>query len=280
MFRKVIALALVISMLVSCSMPSGNVGRPSERQLMERSAKMLECQYEMVRSKIIEEEGSEFFELEAVLTGEEIVRGLLSEERGSDYLEFLYYSDKFQSTEEVYDSVSGLIPDEELEKIKEIASGIERTLFEEAEEATRALSATQKSEFYRDLRALAVKSVVLLTAALVYAFLPDYMIFGKVTAASGVAIAAGVLSSTLLAIVEWKDSGVLSTTADNFDAWLAEVTKDPAAAWAIAAGMIATGKAVNANPVTTAVAIAVFALYGITDDLAQMLKTYNFKIPV
>ena len=106
------------------------------------------------------------------------------------------------------------------------------------------------------------------------------MIFGKVSAASGVAIAAGVLSSTVLAIVEWKDSGVLSTTADNFEAWLGEVTKEPAAAWAIAAGMIATGKAVNANPVTTAVAIAVFALYGVTDDLSQMLKTYNFKIPV
>ena len=114
MFRKVIALALIISMLVSCSMPSGNVGRPSERQLMERSAKMLESQYEMVRSAIIKEEGSELFELEAVLTGEEIVRGLLAEERGSDYLEFLYYSDKFQSTEEVYDSVSGLIPEEEI----------------------------------------------------------------------------------------------------------------------------------------------------------------------
>ena len=28
------------------------------------------------------------------------------------------------------------------------------------------------------------------------------------------------------------------------------------------------------------VAIAVFALYGVTDDLAEMLKTYNFKIPV
>ena len=167
-----------------------------------------------------------------------------------------------------------------IEKIKEIAEDFEKSLYEATAEYTRALSATQRSEFYKDLRALAVKSVVLLTAALVYAFLPDYMIFGKVSAASGVAIAAGVLSSTVLAIVEWKDSGVLSTTADTFEAWLGEVTKEPAAAWAIAAGMIATGKAVSANPVTTAVAIAVFALYGVTDDLSQMLKTYNFKIPV
>ena len=280
MYRKIIAFTLIISILTSCSMPSRSIGKPSEKLLMERSAKMLESQYEMVRSKIIEEEGHDFFELKAVLTGEEIVRGLLSEENGSDYLEFFYYSDKFKTTEEVYDAVSGLIPDEEIEKIREIAEDFEKSLYEASAEYTRALSATQRSEFYKDLRALAVKSVVLLTAALVYAFLPDYMIFGKVSAASGVAIAAGVLSSTVLAIVEWKDSGVLSTTADNFEAWLGEVTKEPAAAWAIAAGMIATGKAVSANPVTTAVAIAVFALYGVTDDLSQMLKTYNFKIPV
>ena len=147
------------------------------------------------------------------------------------------------------------------------------------QEGARALSDTQRVEFYKDLRALVVKSVVLLTAAVVYALLPDYMIFGKVSAASAMAIAAGVLSSTLLAIVEWKDSGVLSTSSDNFEAWLIEVTKEPTAAWALASGMIATGKAVNTNPVTTAVSIAVFALYGVTDDLSQMLKSYNFKIP-
>lgn len=278
MVYRAISLLLSIMLLTSCMLP-GSPSAPSSEELMSESARMLDHHYEMVRSIIMEEEGVTDFVLKEKLEGDEIVRGLLGEENGEAYLSFFYNSDKFKSEEDVYRAASGLIPEEEIAKIKDIADGIERSLLEEMADSTRALSATQKTEFYKDLRALVVKSVVLLTSAIVYAFLPDYMIFAKVSAASAVAVAAGVLSSTILAITEWKDSGVLSTNSDNFEAWLQEVTKEPTAAWAISAGMIATGKAVNAKPVTTAVAIAIFALYGITDDLSEMLKTYNFKIP-
>lgn len=278
MVYRAISLLLSIMLLTSCMLP-GSPSAPSSEELMSESARMLDHHYEMVRSIIMEEEGATDFVLKEKLEGDEIVRGLLGEENGEAYLSFFYNSDKFKSEEDVYRAASGLIPEEEIAKIKDIADGIERSLLEEMADSTRALSATQKTEFYKDLRALVVKSVVLLTSAIVYAFLPDYMIFAKVSAASAVAVAAGVLSSTILAITEWKDSGVLSTNSDNFEAWLQEVTKEPTAAWAISAGMIATGKAVNAKPVTTAVAIAIFALYGITDDLSEMLKTYNFKIP-
>lgn len=278
MVYRAISLLLSIMLLTSCMLP-GSPSAPSSEELMSESARMLDHHYEMVRSIIMEEEGATDFVLKEKLDGDEIVRGLLGEENGEAYLSFFYNSDKFKSEEDVYRAASGLIPEEEIAKIKDIADGIERSLLEEMADSTRALSATQKTEFYKDLRALVVKSVVLLTSAIVYAFLPDYMIFAKVSAASAVAVAAGVLSSTILAITEWKDSGVLSTNSDNFEAWLQEVTKEPTAAWAISAGMIATGKAVNAKPVTTAVAIAIFALYGVTDDLSEMLKTYNFKIP-
>ncbi|MBO5770737.1 MAG: hypothetical protein J6R23_05750 [Spirochaetales bacterium] len=279
MLYRAISLFLVIMLLASCSLPIAPPA-PSSEELMSESARMLNRHYDMVRSIIMEHEDVSELVLQETLEGDEIVRGLLNEEKGQSYLNFFYNSDKYQSEEDVYKAVSGLIPDDELEKIKDIADGLERALLEDMSHSSKALSATQKTEFYKDLRALVVKSVVLLTSAIVYAFLPDYMIFAKVSAASAVAIAAGVLSSTILAIAEWKDSGVLSTNSDNFEAWLQEVTKEPTAAWAISAGMIATGKAVNAKPVTTAVAIAVFALYGVTDDLAEMLKTYNFKIPV
>ncbi len=278
-FRKIVSALLVVLLLCSCSMPSHRGKSPSESELMSQSAKMLDSQFQMVRSIIIAQEGVEGFKLEETLTGTEIARGVLSEEKGEEQLGFLYLSDKFETTEEVYAAAGNLIPKEQLEEIKRIAEGVERSLESVYQEGARALSDTQRVEFYKDLRALVVKSVVLLTAAVVYALLPDYMIFGKVSAASAMAIAAGVLSSTLLAIVEWKDSGVLSTSSDNFEAWLIEVTKEPTAAWALASGMIATGKAVNTNPVTTAVSIAVFALYGVTDDLSKMLKSYNFKIP-
>ena len=278
-FRKIVSALLVVLLLCSCSMPSHRGKSPSESELMSQSAKMLDSQFQMVRSIIIAQEGVDGFKLEETLTGTEIARGVLSEEKGEEQLGFLYLSDKFETTEEVYAAAGNLIPKEQLEEIKRIAEGVERSLESVYQEGARALSDTQRVEFYKDLRALVVKSVVLLTAAVVYALLHDYMIFGKVSAASAMAIAAGVLSSTLLAIVEWKDSGVLSTSSDNFEAWLIEVTKEPTAAWALASGMIATGKAVNTNPVTTAVSIAVFALYGVTDDLSKMLKSYNFKIP-
>ena len=276
--EKMISFVMVLLLVTSCSMPTSGIRRPLDSQIMSESARMIESCYEMVRGQILEYEEIGEFDLQGTLSGEELVRGTLGEKNGEDYLRFLYMADKFSDTDEVYEAARGLIPDEKIEEIRDTASGIEKSLLAAA--SSKALSATQKTEFYKDLRALVVKSVVLLTAALVYAFLPDYMIFGKVTAASGVAIAAGVLSSTILAIVEWKDSGVLSTNSDNFEAWLTEVTKEPAAAWAIAAGMITTGKAVSANPVTTALSIAVFAIYGVTDDLKEMLKSYNFSIPV
>ena len=120
MLYRAISLFLVIMLLASCSLPIAPPA-PSSEELMSESARMLNRHCDMVRSIIMEHEDVSELVLQETLEGDEIVRGLLNEEKGLSYLNFFYNSDKYQSEEDVYKAVSGLIPDDELEKIKDIA---------------------------------------------------------------------------------------------------------------------------------------------------------------
>lgn len=277
---KGVSWLLVFTMLVSCT-PQNlyGPGRPDAKKMMTESARMIDSSYELVRSVLLEE--GEYSEDDFLsygkLDGEVVMRSLNDMEKGEEMMEFLYYADKYESVDDVLSAASGILDEKEMNLLRTKAQEVERTMMEEGRRISRGLNATQKLEFFKDLRTLVVKSVVLLTAAIVYAFVPRVMFWGKIAAATAVSIAAGVVASTLITIVEWADKDV-QLNDESFTDWLTSVTVDPFADWALAQGIINTQSALTESPITAALILGVFAIYSVTDSCKEILKKYNFRV--
>ena len=270
--NRVVALLVLVS-ICSCTMSISGPEALSERMLISRSARLMDLYIDEVASAMTEDELPGFKQAyERGFSAEDVARRTLGEEGGRRYLEFTLYANDYQDVDEVLSAASELVPPEELEGVKSDIAELEKRLFDEAEGTSRLMTAAQKKAFYSELRKLVVKAAVLLTAAIVYAFVPNLMFWGKVSAASAVAIAAGVVAATLMSIFEYVKTGESSAT---FEEWVEEITSEPAAAWALASGIIATNSAIGKSPVTAALIIAVFAIYGIIDDVKPLLNAYK-----
>ncbi len=279
LINRVVGWASIILMLFSsCSPALASKTEVRKSVLMSESARMIDEYYEEVRSVLISE--GEYTEEEiasyGTLTGEEITRELAEEEDGEKYLEFLYQANYADNAEDVITAAGEFLSDEQMEELREKATEIETHFAEEGERIARALNPGDKEEFYKDLRSLTVKSVVLLTAAIVYAVIPKVVFWGKISAATAVSIAAGVVASTIITIIEWSDKD-LQHDENAFKDWLDNVTSEPVAAWALASGVITTQTAAGTTPVVAALILAVFAIYQITDSTKKILKNYNWK---
>ncbi len=278
-FNRVIAILLIALTLSSCAVPAtAGPGKPNSSVLSSTTARAIDDCLNEYRCYLEDE----FGELESIgtLTGEEVVRRALEEENGERYVNFCYLTctEGFSTTDDVFSAAEGLISDDEMAKLKEDSQEIERRLFEAYEPEMRRLSAAQQEAFAKDLRKLVVKAVVLLTASIVYAVIPNSMFWGKLSAAIALATAAGIISSTLLSIIEYYKSEKKANSKLTMTEWLKEVTTEPAQSAALATGIIATGTAVSRTPFATAVILGIFALVGIVDDFKAMLATYNMNI--
>lgn len=276
---RVIGWALIIAMLISSCSPS-LVSDKSVRKsvLMSESARLINEYYEEVRSVLIEEGEytSEEIASYGTLTGEEITRKISESDDGEKYLNFLYVSSYANDTDVVIEAAGEFLDEKQMEDLRARAEQIE-THFEEAgERIARALNPKEKEQFYEDLRTLTVKSVVLLVAAIIYAIIPNVMFWGKVSAATAVSVAAGILASTIITVIEWSDED-LQHDESAFKDWLDSVSSEPVAAWAIAQGVITTQTAAGTSPVIAALILGVFAIYQITDSTKKVLKNYNWK---
>ena len=276
--KKFVASFMALAMLVSCTLNTTGPGKPDQATIRSESSRMIDQHLERIL-RVMEENGEDVakYTQQGTLVGENVTRALAAEENGEKYIEFLYYTDRFEDVEEVVNAAKGIVSESDLLLIKSEAEEIETRLLEVAEQETRALNETQKAEFFKDVRKLVVKSVVLLTAALVYAAIPNTVFWGKITAATAVSISAGIVASAFMRIIEKKNSDK-DATAQTFYDWLKELTTEPTVSWAIAAGVINTGKSLNQSAVTTAIILAVFTVYGIKEDLKPILEKYNFKI--
>ena len=277
--NRTVGWALVFLMLFSSCSPSLVSSKKVKKSvLMSESARMIDEYYEEVRSVLIE--NGEYSSVEiashGTLTGEEITRNLSGEENGEAYMNFLYQTQYAEDTEDVFDAASEFLTQDQMKDLREQAREIEEKFEEEGERIARAISPSDKEQFYKDLRTLTVKSVVLLTAAIVYAIIPKVMFWGKVSAATAVSVAAGILASTVITIIEWSDKD-LQHDETAFKDWLDNVTQEPVAAWALAQGVITTQTAAGTSPVVAALILAVFAIYQITDSTKSILKNYNWK---
>ncbi len=276
---SVVGWASVILMLFSSCSPALTARTSVKKSvLMSESARMIDEYYEEVRIVLVEngEYSQEEIASYGTLTGEEITRALSNEEGGEKYLDFLYAANNATDTEEILTAAAPFLSDEDMASLRDKAAEIEEHLGKEGERIARALNPGDKEEFYKDLRSLTVKSVVLLTAAIVYAIIPKVLFWGKVSAATAVSVASGIVASTIITIIEWSDKD-LQHDENAFKDWLDNVTSEPVAAWALAQGVITTQTAAGTTPVVAALILGVFAIYQITDSTKKILKNYNWK---
>lgn len=280
--RRGTALIMVLAMLSSCAMDS-LYPRGREANLASYSAsRLIDHFYGDVTSNLLKEGEitPEQYEMISQLSGVEVTTRAIGEENGRSYLDFLEYSksgDTIRSTEEIVDRAKGLVPEEKLNELRETARDVEAKVISlgEAELKTRALNATQKESFNKELRALVVKSVVLLVSAVVYACIPTTILWGKVVAATAIAVAAGVLATTIGVIIDYKNGDVGKDQA--LKTWLEEISKEPVAAAAIASGITNTAVAMGASPLVSGLILLVFTLWNVKDEIKPLLDKYNLK---
>ena len=278
--RLDIALSLLMAVvtLISCTPQMSGPARLDLDRIARVSARAIDREYSMVRS-ILLDKGE--YTAEEILSygdvdGEAVVRGAL-DGGNEDVLNFLTAAEEAKDTEEVLSAARPLMSGKDYAELQKKVSEIEKKAGEWGERASRALAPSQKEAFYKELRSMVVKTVVLLTAAIVYAFIPKTMFWGKVSAATAISVAAGVVASAFITLIEWKDVD-LKYADKNFDGWLEDITTEPFTAWAIAQGVLNTQMAATKNPVTSALVLGVFALYNIGDDAKTLLKKYNFQV--
>ena len=264
---------IVAILVVSCSMPQSGPGSISESALISASGRAIDMYLDDIR-QFVEED----LEVRGILDeadGYEVATRTMREENGREYLEFTLETSRFDNADDVFKAAEGLVPEEELESIKETVKEAETRLFKAVERKASVLTPSQMEEFYDDLTVLVIKSAVLLTAAVVYSLVPSAVLWGKVTAASAVAVASGVLAATIMAIVEHYKSDM--DIDETFVEWLEDVAKEPLVHWGIASSIISLSQSINKGRVVASVSLVVFALFGVADDAKEMLEKYNFN---
>lgn len=271
---KGIAMLLIATTLaVSCALPRTSLGGIDASALTSAAGRVIDENLSLVR-EYIDADLPEMAEL-ASADGYSVAVRAMEEENGAEYLEFCLETSSFESAEDVFRAAEGLAPEEELDKVRAQVEEAETRLYAATRGNVRLMSPEQQEAFYDDLKKLVIKSAVLLTAAVVYAFVPTMIFWGKIAAASAVAIAAGVLTTSIMAVVEYYRTGDLSAT---FEEWLEDVTTEPTASWLIASSMISIGTSLNRSPVLTGIILAVFTLFNVINDVKPMLEKYDFTI--
>lgn len=271
---KAVALVLIAATLaVSCALPRTGLGGIDASALTSAAGRVIDENLSIVR-EYIDADLPEMQEL-ASADGYHVATRVMEEENGEEYLEFCLETSSFNTAEDVFAAAEGLAPQAELDKIRKQVEDAETRLYAVARGTVRFMSPEQQEAFYDDLKKLVIKSAVLLTAAIVYAFVPNMIFWGKIAAASAVAIAAGVLTTSIMAIAEYYRTGDLTAT---FEEWLEDVTTEPTASWLLAASMISIGTSLNRSPVLTGIILAVFTLFNVVNDVKPMLEKYDFTI--
>lgn len=212
------------------------------------------------------------------LTGSDIVELTLAENGGRDYLDFCYAMDWSQTSGDptaVMDTAKSILSAEEYGKLCQRADEVERAIMIQGEELARGIPANQQAAFYKDLKLLVTRALVLLTAGVVYACLPNLVFWGKVSAACAISVGAGLVAISIMSLYEYFRFG----TADgqDFESWFKEMLSIPKADFALTTSVAAIGDALGAGPVVTGIIICVFGLYNVIDLVRTMLKTYNIN---
>ena len=279
----IMVLIMMFTTLAGCTLDAAVAGRVTKEEVRSRVARIIDEEMMNILPYLEENDDVSLTDEEGrsidlrSMKGSEIV-ARATDEGGEKYIDFSYSVLTAESSDEIVKSAQGLVSEEDYQYLLERVREEEEHAARMYEELSRSLTMAQQKELYRDLKKLVIKAVVLLTAGLVYAAIPKTMIWGKVSAACVVAVAAGVVASGVCTFFEYRQFGIPGDDLPSFESWLESIYKDSYSAWAIAASMIATGTAAKRSPVVTGLIIAAFSLYGVIDEARPILKKYNFSI--
>lgn len=265
--------------LIGCSMDwSQNYKNKVTIDEMKQSvSRTFDCQLKSIEPYLEENLKAELNKLEkkeGKITGSRVVEKILEEEKGKEYLNFCYSAVNSDNADDVVKAAESLMSKEEYEKLVKKTNEANRMIKVELNEMCRRLSPTQEKAFFTKSKKLLTRSIVLLTAGIVYTFVPDLLIWGKVSAAVAIGVAAGLVSSTIMSL--WEFYHFDYTSEEFFEKWLNEVKKMPRAEKAIIASAITIGNSVSKSPVVTGIIIAVFGLYSVLDFIKPLINHYNF----
>ena len=274
------AVVLLLSIPLSgCSLgwEASSKAKITDKELYPTIARVLDEQKEVVW-EYLDEDVSRFL-TEEIPTGEEIVQSTLTEEQGREYLEFCYAVNNENTETQVEQVVAfarNLISEEEMENLESQLDETRSRMLLEAKVLAKGLAPSQRAPFWKDMQKLVTRSLVLFTAGIVYACIPTAVFWGKISAATAVAVAAGVVASTVMSVWRYYQFG--GNLDESFSEWLMEVTTEPELSYALAASMISVGKTLKRGVVVTGIIICVFALYNVIDMVKPMLSKYNFSV--
>lgn len=270
---------LCLMTLFSCTLEASAVHAVSQSERSSRVARMIDQQLTMMMSSDVADiltpeqvaAYDSFKQSVADADGRTIVSRMLEEEKGEDYLNLSYTLLTSDDVNQIISSARPLVPQGEYEQLKAEVEKIEENAARHYRIVSRAMSTEQQAKVYKELQGLVVKAVVLLTAAVVYAIIPNVMVWGKVSAACVASVCAGILASGIMTVVGYARYGESEEDFD-FPSWLKSVYDDSFAQWAIASSVIATTAAAGKSPVMTSLILVAFALYNVFDEASAMYK--------
>ena len=212
------------------------------------------------------------------LSGSEIVELTLGEASGRDYLDFCYAVDVTGSSmdvDAVMDTARCVLPKESYDDLVARTEEVEKAIMEKGDEMAKAIPLNQQAAFYKDLKILVTRSIVLLVAGIVYACIPDLVFWGKISAACAISVGAGLVAISIMSLYEYFKYG--TGEGQSFEDWFKDLIKIPKADFALTTTVTSIAEAMGAGPVVTGIIICIFAIYNIVDLVRTMMKTYNFN---
>lgn len=213
------------------------------------------------------------------LNGKEIVDLTMNEDKGENYVDFCFQVNKSSSSlssEDVLESASEVLPETEYLKLRQKALEVEKRIKSFGDEYVKGIPEDQQEAFFKDLKTLVVRSVVLLTAGIVYAVMPNTVFWGKVSAAAAISVGAGMVAVTIMSIYQYFKFGP-GEKEQTFEDWFKDLLEIPKAEFALTTAVTALGNSFEKGPVVTGILMCVFGVFKATDLIRAMLKTYNFS---
>jgi len=272
--KKSLSLLLAVS-LAGCSLAGGNnLETGYSRDVMEEGVQAAVIdQWDIIAPHLELESAAREAGLGTSIAPEDVIAGLRKEENGLEYLAFSYSAAVTGNVDEVLEQARQLLPAEVYNELLTDADEVRKDFARIIDEGSRELKEEYKEDFMRDMQQLVARSIVLLTAAVVYAFMPKFMIFGKISAAAAVSVAAGAVAVTVMAI--WRYYKFGGDTMETFEQWLKDVASEPKVSYALATSVISMATSMELSPVNTGIILGVFAIYQAVDMLRTMIEVYE-----
>ncbi len=274
---------ILLVCIVACNMnfiPSFKSSITDE-EMKPAVAKVIDAQMEYIKDSLDEDLRSSIdngaSKGSGPLTGTQIVELTMKETGGKDYLDFCYAMDVSQSTldtEPVMSTAKSVLTVSEYERLNSQVNELEKSMTEKGIMHAKGLPLDQQEQFFKDLKVLVTRAIVLLVAGIVYACVPNLVFWGKISAAAAISIGAGLVALSVMSLYEYYQYGLEEDM--SFEEWFKSLIKIPQADFALTTTVTTMAEALGMGPVVTGIIICVFGIYSVTGLVRDMMNTYNF----